>query len=424
MNLVWANITFFRLTLSITIIILIFLDYILINYYIQVLLQLNLSLNINFRSIILLIIFNYIVFNILKSYNNSNHLFIYEDELFTSFYFLKCSIKSWFRYRLYYKGFYYYKGKFTRDKGSHIPFVGYIKSFIRDDITLFNIYLFFFNVFISLIWFPIKIFVYIGYTIILCYQFYKWIINTINKDILSLRDYDILYKYTFLNVEIIKDYFDNEGNLEWSKPYNPTNFKKYLYIWVIINIVLKPYYILFNHLITLVHIFSSKQFKIHGTWDYENEVVIYTYNIIKNPFQLKFRIVLLILYLINVFLLYPIRYTSGIGWGKDVNTFEEKFITLSISFRSGIKLVFCVSLQLSNLFNTHSDYFKRFKIKTSFTSDGSAPHTFIKCLTKDTNGYTYVLPLVENGVFLNIFPPHLFEVFNLLYTLLYGTRSS
>lgn len=50
------------------------------------------------------------------------------------------------------------------------------------------------------------------------------------KDILSLRDYSILSKYTLLNLEIIKDYFDNEGNLEWSEPYDSTNFKKYLYI--------------------------------------------------------------------------------------------------------------------------------------------------------------------------------------------------
>ena len=149
--------------------ILIFLGYILINYYMKVLVQLNLLISINFKSIILLIIFTYIVFNILKSYNNSNHLFTYEDELFTSFYFLKCSIKSWFRYRSYYKGFYYGKGKFTRDKDSSIPFVGYIKSFIRDYMTLFNIYLLFFNIFISLISFPIKIFTYIYYTIILCY---------------------------------------------------------------------------------------------------------------------------------------------------------------------------------------------------------------------------------------------------------------
>ena len=49
----------------------------------------------------------------------------------------------------------------------------------------------------------------------------------------------MLSRYTLLNLEIIKDYFDNEGNLEWSEPYNSTNFKKYLYIWIIINIILK-----------------------------------------------------------------------------------------------------------------------------------------------------------------------------------------
>ena len=421
--MVWTNITFLRIALSIIINILIFLDYILINYYIQVLIQLNLLININFKSVILLIIFNYIVFNILKRYSSSNHLFTYEDELFTSFYFLKCSIKSWFRYRLYYKGFYYNKGKFTRDKGSNIPFVGYIKSFIRDYITLFNIYLLFFNIFISLTSFPIKILTYICYITVLCYQFYNWIKGTTNKDILSLRDYDILSRYTLLNVGVIKDYFDNEGNLEWSELYNPTNFKKYLYIWIIMNIILKPYYIIFNHLIALVHIFSSKQFKIHGTWDYENEVVVYTYNIVKNPFQLKFRIVLLILYLINVFLLYPIRYIEDVNLRKDITTFEEKFINLPISFMSGIKLILCYSLQLGNLFEIHSGYFVGFKIRTAFSSDGSAPRTFIKCLTKDTNGYIYVLPLIKSNVFLNIFPPHLFEVFNFFYTILYGTRS-
>lgn len=421
--MIWTNITFFRIILSIIIIILIFLDYILINYYILALLKLNLSFNINFKFIILLIIFNYIMITVLKNYNNSNHLFIYEDELFTSFYFLKRSIKSWFNYRLYYKGFYYDKGKFTKDKGSHIPFVGYIKSFMRDYITLFNIYLLFFNIFISLILFPTKIFAYICYTTILCYQFYNWIMHVTTKDILSLRDYSILSKYTLLNLEIIKDYFDNEGNLEWSEPYDSTNFKKYLYIWISINILLKPYYIVFNHLLSLVHIFSNKQFKVHGTWDYENEVVIYTYNIIKNPFQLKFKIILLILYLINVFLLYPIRYIEYISLRKDITTFEEKFIDLSVSFISGIKLILCYSLQLGNLFEIHSGYFIGFKIRTAFSSRGYAPRTFIKCLTKDTNGYTYVLPLIKSNIFLNIFPPHLCEVFNFLYTILYGTKN-
>ena len=354
----------------------------------------------------------------IKSYNSSNHLFLYKDELFTSFYFLKCSIKNWYDIRLYYKGFYYDKGKFTRDKGSCIPFIGYIKSFIRDHLTLFNIYLFFFNIFVSLILFPIKVFIYIGYIIILCYQYYNWIISiNTSKDILSLRDYGVISKYTWLNIGIIEGYFDNKGDLMWSEPYNPSNFKKYLYIWIIINIILKPYYIVFNHLISLVHTFSSKQFKIHGKWDYENEVAIYKYNIIQNPFQLKFRIVLLILYLINVFLLYPIRYTKHIDWGKDVTTFEEEFIDLSIGFISGMKLVLCISLQLGNLFNTHSGYFKSFKIETAFSSDSSTSNTFIKCLTKDTDGYIYVLPLIKDNVFLNIFP-HIYSKF-LTFFILY-----
>lgn len=99
---------------------------------------------------------------------------------------------------------------------------------------------------------------------------------------------------------------------------------------------------------------------------------------------------LLILYLINVFLLYPIRYIENVSLKKDITTFEEKFISLSISFISGIKLVLCYSLQLDNLFETHSGYFIGFKIRTTSSSDGSASRTFIKCLNKDTNGYIYI----------------------------------
>ena len=116
---------------------------------------------------------------------------------------------------------------------------------------------------------------------------FSWTTDNTNKDILSLRDYDILSsRYTLLNLEIIKDYFDNEGNLnEVSLITLPTLQKVFIHLdnykYNICSLITSY----FNHLISLVHIFSSKQFKIHGTWDYENEIIIYTYNIIKNPFR-------------------------------------------------------------------------------------------------------------------------------------------
>ena len=80
---------------------------------------------------------------------------------------------------------------------------------------------------------------------------------------LSDNEYSIIKKYSVVNIDNIKELFDKYNNLNcnYIEEFKAENFTKYLQVWTIMELILKPYFISFNHLVVITYIFSSKQLK-------------------------------------------------------------------------------------------------------------------------------------------------------------------
>ena len=90
-----------------------------------------------------------------------------------------------------------------------------------------------------------------------------------------MDEYSVILSYTPINVDSLIELFDEYNNLNWdyTEEFSSGNFIKYILVWIITDLVLKPYFISFNHLVAITYIFSSKQLVTYTQWNDEDDII-------------------------------------------------------------------------------------------------------------------------------------------------------
>ena len=144
------------------------------------------------------------------------------------------------------------------------PFLWHISFYYGHCLNIFYIYNYLLYLCLYLLLSPLKIIFYFIYFISISYK-YLILIKTENAlDIYSYNEFYLINNYTKLNPEFLEEFLDEYGNLNWyyEEEFNEKRFTKYIIIWFIIHVILKPYYITFNHFISITYIFNEKRLDI------------------------------------------------------------------------------------------------------------------------------------------------------------------
>lgn len=385
--------------------ILLFLNFFIIVKYIFILQIIGITFNI----LITVTIFSFFILSFFQSYRRDGEVLTECHRPFALT--VSAKLKSQFDSFLY-KLTKYNLGNYTK-----YPFLNYI---IRNYGYCFNIfylfnYLFYLN--LLLLALPFKVIIYIVYLILMSYKY--WILIKTNSayDIYSYNELYLVYKYTKLNIKFLEKYFDSYGNLNWyyKEELKEENWIQYLSIWILTNIILKPYYITFNHFISITYIFNAKQLEVIHQWDNSLEEIKYIYKRVDNPFSLNIRFLIFLLYIINIVGGYIARhfqeYKLNAKNMKIINYINTSEDIIPIK----IKKIIWLSLQLGNLNIMSLSFWWRFKLSTSFGEENYKKSNFTKRIVKDKESYIYEFPLAPYGKLPNQFC----EVFNFVYTILY-----
>ena len=388
---------------------LVFLNYLLLVKY-QIVLQ---AFSITPYTILSYTILSYIIVNILKEYENRNKLFHNRHHFirmnYTVWIILKKQLKDWWDWVIF---------KTEQTDSKLIILIYFLKSYEKY-LTLSHLLMFLLNLFINLMFLPIKLITYTTLLIVLLIKYFSWIKFSDGIDILSGSEYSIIETYSIFNVNNIKEFFDEYDNLNcnYIEEFKHENFTKYLLIWLIMELILKPYFISFNHLVVITYIFSSKQLKTFPELNDEDEV-IFLFEKTNNIFSFKTRCVLFIFYVVNTWFGLIVRYFSNYKNYVRNLSIEDYYVSNNNTLCNNFKFILISSLHLGDLKYIRLSYWRAFKIQINFYHAGHRQKNFVKKLTKDNKNYIYVYPLRIYGKI----PLRLVEVFNLLYFILYNSK--
>ena len=400
-------IIFIKICLTINITNLIILNFYLLKFYI------NIFLNVNIILIFIYFIVGFFITNILKSYRYSGSLHIESKPqfLYTVNFKLKNQLKSWYKRIIHYR---------KTDK-VQIPFICHFLLYYARFLTISYIHILLLHIFIHLLFFLIKISAYIFYTIILVYHYYILFKNKNPKDLYSFNEYSILTQYTRLNVNNLKYLFDEYGNFNWyyEEEFNINSFKKYLLIWFILYIVLKPYYITFNHFISITYIFSQKQLIIDSVWDKNLEQPINIYIKIDNIFWLKLKLIIFLIYFLNTTTGFIIRYFQNYMKYMKRLSLEAYLYESNDLYIHKIQHIILLSMGLSNFKKISLYQWGSFKRDIRFGHENYPKYNFVKRITKDEENFIYIFPLIVH----NTLSMQIIESINFVYTIVYGTKN-
>lgn len=401
-----THIIFIKIFLIINIINLTFLNYTLLTIY--------LSIFSNSIFIFIYFIVGFFIVHILKIYNYSGyvHTETKPKVLYTIKFNLKCQLKMWYKSIIHYR----------KIDEIQIPFICHFVLHYKRFLTISYIHTLMLHIFIHLLFLFIKILVYIIYTIILIYQYYILLKVENSKDLYSYNEYSIITQYTNFNISCLKFLFDEYGNFNWyyEEKFNANSYKEYLQIWFILYIIVKPYYVIFNHFIAITYIFSRKQLNIDSIWDENLNEWVSAYKKVNNVFTLKIKLIIFLIYFVSNFTGFIIRYFQNYMKNTIRLSLEVYIYQSSDLYIHKMQNIIWLSLGLSDLEKVSLHQWGIFKKEANFGHNDYLKYNFVKRITKDNENFIYVFPLEVH----NTLPMRVIETINFVYTIIYGTKNN
>ena len=406
--MIWSNITWINFFFLVVSLLLFFIDFYLIKSYLFILQKVGVTIDI----LTIVILLSFLVLPFFQSYQRNGETLTEGHHGFalTMSTKLKSQLKGcWYRITYYRKSDFFQYPQY--------PFLWHIANRYGYCLNIFYIYNYLLYLCLYLLISPLKMIFYFIYFISISYE-YLILIKTENAlDIYSYNEFYLINTYMKLNPKFLEEFLDEYGNLNWyhEEEFNKKKFIKYIVIWFVMNVILKPYYITFNHFISITYIFNKKRLIIWLQWDENFEEYKSVYEKTNNPFTFSIKLFMFILYVINIVLSFVAKHFQMYKINaRNMQTINYINTAKDTDFNKIIKITW-LSLQLSNFQDMNLDFWWRFKLDSNFGDESYKKVNFVKRITKDKEGYIYEFPIVVYGK-----PPNQFcEVFNFVYTILY-----